>query len=159
MYLTKSNILSLIKQIDENFWKFEFLTHDEDKIIFIQMSKRLKNNSRFLLLIYQLALFGYLAPFFSRGQKLVFECYRPPWLPYYFILFMEEYACLITIFLPINVTDFLFLTMSTQTIIQLKLLNQEFQRIFSYDNDVLKMKEHWKEDLRKCVEHHIFLFE
>lgn len=159
MYLTKPKITHLINLTNENFWKFDSLLYQEDKNIYTHMMSKLKNNNRFLVGIYQLALFGYLAPFFSKGQKLVFECYRPPWLPYYAILFMEEYACLLTIFLPINVTDFIFLSLSTLTTIQLKLLNQEFKRIYNHNAESYSNKPQWKINLRKCVEHHIFLIE
>lgn len=159
MYLLKPKILNLIKLMDENFWKYESLQHIDDKNIYRKMSSNLKNNTRFLLGIYQLALFGYLAPFFSKGQKLVFECYRPIWLSYYIILFMEEYACLLTIFLPINVTDFLFLNLSTLTTIQFKLLNRSFQRIYSISDEYKDNEDRWKDNLKKCVQHHIFLLE
>lgn len=159
MYLTKPQILELIKLVENNFWSLESLEHKDDKKTFTDMSKTLRNKSRFLITIYQLALVGYFAPFFSKGQKLVFECYRPKWLPYYFVLFFEEYACLVTIFLPINVTDFMFLTLSTLTTIQFTLLNEEFKRIYSSANEMGIEKANWKSKLRKCIQHHNFLLE
>lgn len=159
MFFKKSKILHLIKTMENTFWQIESQQTKEEKEIHKNMDKKLRNNIRFLIVIYQLALLGYFAPFFIDGQKLVFECYRPQWLSYYVILFMEEYACLMTIFLPINVTDFLFLILSTETTKQFMLLNQEFNRIYSMENRLGKMKEHWKFQLRKCIKHHIFLLE
>lgn len=158
MYLTKPQILDLTRLVENNFWVFESLEHEDDKKIFKDMTNNLKNRSRFLIGVYQLALIGYLAPFFSKGQKQVFECYRPEWLSYYFVLFLEEYACLVTIFLPINVTDFMFLMLSSLTTIQFTLLNEEFKRIYNLENCSMKQK-HWKFKLRKCIKHHIFLLE
>lgn len=157
MYLTKPKVLDLIDMVEKRFWKFDTLEHEEDKKNYKQMSISLRNNCRFLVAIYQLALFGYLAPFFSAKQKLVFDCYRPPWLHYYVILFLEEYSCIFTIFLPINVTDFLFLSLSTLTTIQFKLLNEEFRRIYSVRQRSRNEKISWTVQLRKCIEHHNFL--
>lgn len=144
--------------MDKNFWKYETLKQKEDIEICEKKSITLQKYIKFIIIVYQLALFGYIAPFLSKGQKLVFECYRPTWLSYYFILFLEGYTCVMTIFLPINATDFLFLIIATQTTIQFMLLNKEFNRVFSMTQEKLEQCD-LTSRLRRCIQHHNVLLE
>ncbi|CAH1999455.1 unnamed protein product [Acanthoscelides obtectus] len=95
---------------------------------------------------------------FSKDEELVYQSYRPPWLPYPILLFQQIIVgslCTLGAMLPV---DFLFMSIVTLTTVQYKILNVELRQLFDIE-DTAQRKQLLKKKIGEYVRHHAYLYD
>nr|CAI5842987.1 unnamed protein product [Callosobruchus analis] len=158
MFLNREKILDLLKRTQQDFWDFKLVeTTSPKKRVCLQPLKNLKNVFHIYITLYLAALTSFvLFPILSKGEELlIYECYRPPWLPYYVLLILEQFVgtmCTLFTMLPV---DFLFMSLITLTLVQYKMLNMELRQLF--DTEAKPHKKFLERKIGECVKHHAYL--
>nr|CAI5842586.1 unnamed protein product [Callosobruchus analis] len=87
-----------------------------------------------------------------RLSELPFKCYVPKWMPLRPLIIMEDVVC-IAIWVTMICTDALFTTTVTMVSLQVRLLNENFGRIF----DVGSFDKMRRRELKEWIEHNCFV--
>nr|CAH7766228.1 unnamed protein product [Callosobruchus chinensis] len=161
LFVNREKILDLLKRTQQDFWDFKVIeTTSPKKRECLQPLENLKKVFHVYIVLYLSALTSFvLFPIVSKGEELlIYECYRPPWLPYHVLLVLEQVVgtmCTLFTMLPV---DFMFMSLITLTLVQYKLLNMELKQLFDTE-----AKTHHKESLERkigeCVKHHAYLYD
>lgn len=155
IFLAKNEIMQILDSITTNFWNLEHLKKQKSINIYVSLHRRLKNKCHVLLTFYVGTIFAfYLGPFFSEGDVLIYECYRPPWMPYYCIMALMDTIGTLSTLLAMIPVDIFFMSLASLAQIQFKLLNEELESLFENFDDE---GEAVRVKIKTCINHHSFL--
>nr|CAH7714810.1 unnamed protein product [Callosobruchus chinensis] len=159
MFINRDKVLDLLTRINTKFWNYED-DSDSRKRKCLQPLYDVKKIINIYVTMYSTTLTCFaLVPVFSKGEVLIYECYRPSWIPYRVLLFLEQLTGVLCTLFTILPVDFLFMSVTTLTRVQYKLLNEELRHIFDSVTDSKDRVVELRRKIRACAEHHAFLNE
>nr|CAH7714807.1 unnamed protein product [Callosobruchus chinensis] len=157
MFINRDKVLDLLTRINTKFWNYED-DSDSRKRKCLQPLYDVKKIINIYVTMYSTTLTCFaLVPVFSKGEVLIYECYRPSWIPYRVLLFLEQLTGVLCTLFTILPVDFLFMSVTTLTRVQYKLLNEELRHIFDSVTDSKDRVVELRRKIRACAEHHAFL--
>nr|CAI5837758.1 unnamed protein product [Callosobruchus analis] len=156
LYIERSNIMKLLVQMDEKFWKVEECKDVHLKAECLHILKMLKVKYRtFLTMILTCALSYFYGRLIENRttdpENLIFESYIPEGISFWTLFIWEHLPSTCLMLVEISM-DFIIFSMVSLTALQFKLLAYEMNNIFALEDD-LTINARFK----KCNDHLTFL--
>lgn len=151
-YFNGDNLMILIREVNEQFWRFEqFDLKEDDEIYFRQTGKNIKMLVKILVYgaVITIVVF-YLPPVFF-NKELPFKIHKPSLLTDKQMLSMQLFSDLCTAALPVTSAMSLLMTFCNLTKLQFRLVNREIERILNIASEVKYG------DIQKILDHYNFL--
>ncbi|CAH1997784.1 unnamed protein product [Acanthoscelides obtectus] len=145
LFIQRSNVMQLLVDMDERFWKIEECRNKELKAECLQKMKILKIKYRSYVSVLLSCILSY---YYGRlienrtadGDNLLFESYLPKGVPFWFMFLWMHIPGYGLSLLDITIDCTVFSIVSL-TAIQFKLLAYEMQNIFAEASDYFTIKD------------------
>lgn len=146
--------------LTENFWNMEDFSNNKNVQVIKTRLRYFKWFFFYFLLVATLTLIigYYYKPYFTNSRVLIYDDKIPESnLMYYVVLIVETYSIWITGFACITF-DLFFATILILTSAQFRMLGMEFKNLIEKPVRTNEDKIETKRLMKKCVDHHNFLF-